>query len=310
MVCTDPKQLPDRRFCRDRPRMCRSCPRGLLRFLHCRCQNRAQDTAARPHRAQKAHAGGAVETGTEQKRDAHSQIAGHNGAAGSSLLLLPGVVGRKQHHKRNPGRRSTAGNHIANQKASAVRQQKPHRTSSRAQGTPQNHDGFMVSRTVCHDPNRQPQDHLHHAIGAHYGSDGAGRNACSCQIWCLIWDMDVNSKPESCNCQQQNSFLFLAHDPSLPSFKDSPSSQTAAKTDQFSIFFRIQQTEAPCNQNEPQTFLLAVLRSACIVFALYRDKRKSPASAGLFNMQTLCFTHRELSAYSNSKVPGISSSFP
>ena len=43
-------------------------------------------------RTQKSHPGGTVETGSEQKRDAHPQVAGHNGTLGGCLLFPAGVV--------------------------------------------------------------------------------------------------------------------------------------------------------------------------------------------------------------------------
>ena len=66
--------------------------RGLPYFLYRRCQDCAQDTTAHTRRAQKPHAGGTVEAGTEQKRDAHPQVAGHNGTAGGCLLFPTGGV--------------------------------------------------------------------------------------------------------------------------------------------------------------------------------------------------------------------------
>lgn len=43
-------------------------------------------------RTQKSHPGGTVETGSEQKRDAHPQVAGYNGTSGGCLLFPAGVV--------------------------------------------------------------------------------------------------------------------------------------------------------------------------------------------------------------------------
>ena len=80
-------------------------------------------------RTQKSHPGGTVETGSEQKRDAHPQVAGHNGTLGGCLLFPAGVVCGKKQHKGDPGRRGTAGDHIADQKPRAARQ--PNSSQSR-----------------------------------------------------------------------------------------------------------------------------------------------------------------------------------
>ena len=80
-------------------------------------------------RTQKSHPGGTVETGSEQKRDAHPQVAGYNGTSGGCLLFPAGVVCGKKQHKGDPGRRGTAGDHIADQKPRAARQ--PNSSQSR-----------------------------------------------------------------------------------------------------------------------------------------------------------------------------------
>ena len=104
---------------------------------------------------QKSHPGGTVETGTEQTRDAHPQVAGYNGTSGGCLLFPAGVVCGKSTIKETP--------------------------------------------------------------------------------------VD-EAQPE----------IILPIRNPVP-----PGSQTAAKADWFSIFFRIQQKKEPCKQDKPQVFLLS-----------------------------------------------------